>query len=59
MKTSVKSPAKPKLKKAGVHCAFKPEASKRSIQFATPKEAKAAGKWAIEKYHETFKALAK
>jgi len=59
MKTPAQTPAKPKAKKAGIHCAFKPETAKRSIQFATREEAKASGKWAMEKYRETFKALAK
>lgn len=35
------------------------ESSQRKIRFASDDEAKKAGEWAIEKYHETFKALAK
>jgi hypothetical protein len=48
-----------KGKRVGVQCDFKPNASQRKIRFASDDEAKNAGKWAIEKYHETFKALAK
>ena len=48
-----------KSKRAGIQCDFKPKASERKIHFASDDEAKSAGKWAIEKYHETFKALAK
>lgn len=45
--------------RAGILCDFKAKASERKILFASDKEAKSAGEWAIEKYHETFKALAK
>jgi hypothetical protein len=56
---TAKSPAQRERKRAGVHCDFKPAASNRKIRAVAPKDAKAAGKWAIEKYPETFRALAK
>jgi hypothetical protein len=43
----------------GIHCEFKPKAAARKIRFATAVEAEAAGKWAIEKYSEAFRQLAK
>jgi hypothetical protein len=48
-----------KSKRVGVQCDFKPKSSQRKIRFASDDEARNAGKWAVEKYHETFKALAK
>jgi hypothetical protein len=48
-----------KSKRVGVQCDFKPKASERKIRFASDDEAKNAGNWAVEKYGETFKALAK
>jgi hypothetical protein len=48
-----------KSKRAGIQCDFKPKASQRRIRFASDDDAKSAGTWAIKKYHETFKALAK
>jgi hypothetical protein len=48
-----------KSKRSGIQCDFKPKASKRIIRFASDDEAKNAGDWAVKKYHETFKALAK
>jgi hypothetical protein len=56
--SSVELPAA-KSKRVGVKCDFKPKASDRTLRFATDEEAKAAGKWAIKKYHETFRELAK
>jgi hypothetical protein len=48
-----------KSKRVGIQCDFKPKAPQRRIRFASDDEAKKAGSWAVKKYHETFKALAK
>jgi hypothetical protein len=48
-----------KSKRADIQCDFKPKSSQRKIRFASDDEARIADKWAVEKYHETFKALAK